>query len=371
MPTALNASRVRLLTVVVPAHNVESCIEESLNSVLSQRRIDLIDIAVIDQGSTDSTYAAASAVAERDRGEHIRLLRASNRGFGEACKMALSVVKTPYVTFLDGHDIHMPDFSDVIVPLLADQKWDVLEYDVARIDDNAKVFGRIKLVREEHRGGHAVDDATLMNFAQRSHTYAWARTYKTALFQPDPFPAGARLHEEEAVVPSVLARALSVYGLREQLVGYRRRAGTFAQSSSLLDIRDLAITGDEVLTRCNGGEHDEFWMAVFRTLFRRACRLAAGVGGAPFGAVLSLLDHMATNYRRTRGRLPGPVRSRVERLGRFRLGVYMNRAVYLATQPVRKPVRRYRHRHGEAGPAMDRYRLPGSDTAAEPNSKTD
>ncbi len=81
--------------------------------------------------------------------------------------------------------------------------------------------------------------------------------------------------------------------------------------------------------------------------------------------MLSLLDHMATNYRRTRVRLPGPVRPRVERLGRFRLGVYMNRAAYLATQPVRKAVRRYRHRHGEAGPAMDRYRLPGSDTAAK------
>lgn len=367
----MNGSQVRLLTVVIPAYNVESCIEESLNSVLSQRWIDSIDIAVIDQGSTDSTYAAASAVAERDRGEHIRLLRASNRGFGEGCKVGLSVVKTPYVTFLDGHDIHMPDFSDVIVPLLTDQKWDVIEYDVAMIGDSGQVLERIKLVREARAGGHAVDDAALMDFAQRSHAFAWARTYKTALFQPDPFPAGARHHEEEAVVPSVYARALSVYGLRKGLVGYRRRGGRFAQASSVQDVRALAITGDEILTRCKGGEHDEFWMTVFRNLFRRTCRVAARVEGAPFGAVLSLLDHMATNYRRTRVRLPGPVRPRVVRLGRFRLGVYMNRAAYLATQPVRKAVRRYRHRHGEAGPAMDRYRLPGPDTAAEPNSKTD
>lgn len=249
IPIASDRTRARLLTVVIPAHNVESFIEESLNSVLSQRWVASIDIAVVDVGSTDSTYDAAKAVAERDRDEHIRLIRQSVCSRGGGRKTGLALVKTPYVTFLDGSDICMPNFSDVIVPLLAGEKWDMLEYNVAIIGNDGKVRTDIELVHEESVGGYAMNPATLMSLADRYHTYAWARTYRTALFHPDPFPAG-RSFEEEAVAPSVYVRAQSVYRLRARLAGYRRRSATFAQPSSMHDVRDLAITGDEVLARC-------------------------------------------------------------------------------------------------------------------------
>ncbi|TCK32704.1 glycosyl transferase family 2 [Paraburkholderia sp. BL8N3] len=294
MHTASDRTRARLLTVVISAHNVESFIEESLNSVLSQRWVDAIDIAVVDVGSTDSTYDAAKAVAERHRDKHIRLIRQSVCSRGGGRKTDLALVKTPYVTFLDGSDICMPNFSDMIVPLLAGEKWDMLEYNVAILGNDGKVRRGIELVREENVGGYAMNPATLMSLADQYHTYAWARTYKTALFRPDPFPA-ARSFEEEAVGSSVYVRAQSVYRLHARLAGYRRRPGTFEQRSSMHDVRDLAITGDEVLARCQGGEHDEYWLTIFRKLFRRACRVSVCVDRASFGEALSFLDHMSTN----------------------------------------------------------------------------
>jgi glycosyltransferase involved in cell wall biosynthesis len=48
-----------LLSIVVTAHNVDGYIEEALNSVLGQPDIDAIRIIVVDDGSTDSTVAAA------------------------------------------------------------------------------------------------------------------------------------------------------------------------------------------------------------------------------------------------------------------------------------------------------------------------
>src|ERR1700761_6023138 len=122
----LQANRIRspLVTIIVAAYNVESYIEDALNSLLSQPNVDAIDIIVVDDGSKDKTYAAAKAVVDADGGEHVRLVRQSNRGLSDARNAGLALVRTPYVGFLDGDDMMGPDFLSVVLPLLTGD-WDM------------------------------------------------------------------------------------------------------------------------------------------------------------------------------------------------------------------------------------------------------
>jgi glycosyltransferase involved in cell wall biosynthesis len=258
----------RPLTVVNPAYNVDGYIEEALDSALAQRWIDSIDIVVVvDDGSSDSTYAQVQAVVERDRGEHIRLSHQSNRGVSEARNVGLAAVRTPYVAFLDGDDVYMSNFSDLVVPMLGGLEWDIIEYNIAIIDDHGKMLDQLEVVPRERAGGHAMDQSTMMHFANRFHTVVWARIYKTALFDPKPSPTG-RHYEDAAVIPAVYLRAQRVPD-RAALLGYRRRFGSITQQSPLRNVRDLLVAGDEALVRGKGAEHDEYWLTIFHQLFRQ------------------------------------------------------------------------------------------------------
>ena len=331
--------RTPLLTVVIPAYNVDGYIEEALDSVLSQQYIDDIDIVVIDDGSSDTTAAVVNKVMARDSGGHIRLIRQRNRGLSGARNAGIAVVRTPYVGFLDGDDIFLPDFSASIVPLLAEDTWDMLEYNVSIIDDHSQNLDTIELVPQAIGGGSPVDHTTRMHFAEAFHTFVWARVYRTSLFGPAPFPLG-RHYEDIAVVPSVYLSAHSMYKIARPLIGYRRRFGSITQGAPVQDVRDLQATGREVLEKITDGEQEEFWMTIFHKLFRRACHICARVDRASFSEGFLTIKQMAADYEKIQVARAEGHASRTGSLGRFALAVRADRAMNFAKTLAKKCLRR-------------------------------
>jgi glycosyltransferase involved in cell wall biosynthesis len=267
MTTQAYRTRSPLLTIIIAAYNVEIYIDDALNSLLSHPFIDAVDIIVIDDGSQDRTYAVAKAVVEADGGEHVLLIHQSNGGLSDARNKGCAHVRTPYVGFLDGDDMFLPEFLSVVIPLLAGN-WDMIEYNATIINDRNEPLLDLEIVPPVLAGGRDADRKTVMHFATRFHCFMWARVYRTTLFDPDPFPIG-RHYEDAAVLPSVYLRARSIYYVTKPLICYRRRFGSITQNHLLQQVHDLHSTGREALARCNGGEHDEFWHTVYRKVFRR------------------------------------------------------------------------------------------------------
>ncbi|MDQ7991060.1 MAG: glycosyltransferase family 2 protein [Propionicimonas sp.] len=92
-----------LLSVVIPAYNVEAWLGDCLWSVLRQSLADL-EVLVVDDRSPDRSRA----VAELHRaGDHrVRVLQhRSNRGPAAARNTGLRVARGRYVTFVDGDDL--------------------------------------------------------------------------------------------------------------------------------------------------------------------------------------------------------------------------------------------------------------------------
>lgn len=94
-----------LVSVVIPVFNGEKVIEACLRSVLAQTDVDM-EIVVVDDGSTDSTWAILQRMVAQD--ERIHAIRQANGGVSTARNTALEHCQGEYVRFVDADDVLPP-----------------------------------------------------------------------------------------------------------------------------------------------------------------------------------------------------------------------------------------------------------------------
>ena len=96
---------VPLITVVIPFYNSEKWLAATLDSVLAQTWLR-IEIVLVDDGSTDQSYAVARQYSNR---KDVCLLRQANAGACSARNRGLSKGQGDFVQFLDADDLLHPD----------------------------------------------------------------------------------------------------------------------------------------------------------------------------------------------------------------------------------------------------------------------
>ncbi len=113
----MDAEATPRVSIIMPAFNVASCLEESVSSVLDQGFTDW-ELLILDDGSTDETLALATSLACKDSrikvmalGENCGLpAQVRNRGFEAA--------QGEYFALLDADDVWLPEKLEQQVHLL-------------------------------------------------------------------------------------------------------------------------------------------------------------------------------------------------------------------------------------------------------------
>ncbi|WP_259065417.1 glycosyltransferase family 2 protein [Mucilaginibacter sp. X4EP1] len=93
-----------LVSVIIPLHNTEKYIEQTINSVLSQTWPN-IELIIVDDGSTDNSYEAV----KKFEGEKVKILRQTNQGASAAKQNGLNIAQGQYIQYLDADDLLDPD----------------------------------------------------------------------------------------------------------------------------------------------------------------------------------------------------------------------------------------------------------------------
>lgn len=96
-----------LISIIIPAYNVEKYIVECLQSVQRQTVANWQAI-IVEDGSTDKTAKIAQTITEQDN--RFRLIRQPNAGVSAARNTGLQAATGVYVAFLDGDDMWEPTF---------------------------------------------------------------------------------------------------------------------------------------------------------------------------------------------------------------------------------------------------------------------
>lgn len=91
-----------LISVVIPAFNASSTIDETLRSVRSQSH-ELLEIIVVDDGSTDDTLVIVQGHVEED--SRVRVIKQENAGVAAARNAGWRAARADLIAFIDADDL--------------------------------------------------------------------------------------------------------------------------------------------------------------------------------------------------------------------------------------------------------------------------
>lgn len=94
-----------LISVIIPAYNVEQYLRQCVDSVLAQTYQN-IEIIIVDDGSMDGTGILADEIAGEQIGCSISVIHKQNGGLSDARNVGLKYAKGDYVAFLDADDYY-------------------------------------------------------------------------------------------------------------------------------------------------------------------------------------------------------------------------------------------------------------------------
>lgn len=193
-----------MLSVIIPVYNTAQTLDACVESVL-QQQIDEMQLLLVDDASPDEAPARCDAWAARHP-QRIRVIhQPKNGGLSAARNAALDVVlregKTDIITFVDSDDRLAPNTYAPLLALMAQHPdVDMLEY----------TYQEVPYINKGVNGGNN-KAPTLYADAQRywlqeqvyTHSYAWNKLYRTALWRDVRFPVG-RTFEDMHTLPRLL-----------------------------------------------------------------------------------------------------------------------------------------------------------------------
>ena len=112
----------KLVSVIIPAYNIEDYIGRCLDSVLSQTYKNL-EIIGIDDGSSDRTGEILDNYAKKDR--RIKVIHKENGGVSSARNKGIEAAEGDYIGFIDGDDLIEPEMYKTLVDLLEEENADI------------------------------------------------------------------------------------------------------------------------------------------------------------------------------------------------------------------------------------------------------
>lgn len=239
-----------LLSIIIPAYNVEGTLRECLESVLSQH-VDDMEIILVNDGSTDNTAEICDEFGIRD---NIKVIHQENAGLSEARNAGLELAEGELITFVDSDDYLEPNTYPRLIGIMERHpQYDILEYSIVK-EDNGKVLFSLDLPDREYT------DMAQYWFDGRAYThcYAWNKVYRRRLFHGVRYPKGKKF-EDVYMLPQLLRNAKVVRTTHLGLYHYIYNVDGItvsADGNALFELlkAHLPLINDKTLRSYNGFE---------------------------------------------------------------------------------------------------------------------
>lgn len=227
-----------VLSVIIPAYNVEGTLTRCMKSVLSQG-VDDMEVILVDDGSTDGTSKLCDDYAKNGK---VTVVHQKNAGLSEARNTGIGIAKGELITFVDSDDfIATGTYKPLTELMLANPKYDILEYPIVR-EDGLKILLDLDLQEKEYTD---MREYWLVGKAY-NHTFACNKIYRRKLFSSVNFPKGKKF-EDVFTLPKLLKHCRCVRTTSNGLYHYTYNTSGITVSADGAAWRDLLDANMKVI----------------------------------------------------------------------------------------------------------------------------
>lgn len=140
-----------LLSIIIPTYNNAEFIISTLSS-LQQGLTDEVEIIIINDGSTDNTDEKIANFYQLRPCNNVKIIHQANQGVAIARNRGLDIATGIHIAFVDSDDIISPDYFTLLLPILREQRYDIVEFSLTRDEEKlhtAQHSSNEKIARSE------------------------------------------------------------------------------------------------------------------------------------------------------------------------------------------------------------------------------
>jgi glycosyltransferase involved in cell wall biosynthesis len=203
------------ISIIIPVYNVETYLEECLDSILTQD-LHEIEIICVNDGSTDSSFSLLEQYATQD--QRVIVINQENGGPGRARNTGLKKARGEYIFFPDSDDYLL--ISNALTLLYNT----AIEYDLDIVSSNFATVGEEQKESRAKRKEGIISNGKQFLLSGRTNAAAWAKLYKRSYLGSIHFLFDETiLYEDSEAFPRFYINATRVSHIDAVLYAYRQR----------------------------------------------------------------------------------------------------------------------------------------------------
>ena len=231
------------LSIIIPIYNVESYIEDCLDSLLNGTdNMNEIEVILIDDGSVDNSSNICKRYCQKY--SFVKLIKQDNKGQAAARNHALSVAKGTWISYVDSDDKVVRSFLRILIDIIDnctdDAELVMFKYNILK--QSKREYSKFN--REKLKEISKKEAMFLLTAPKYFGNYLWNKIYKRSLLQKIMLPEGKK-YEDIATLYKYVYYSNKVFLYDDVLYFYRQRNG------STVHLIDARIGVDEIEARRN------------------------------------------------------------------------------------------------------------------------
>lgn len=172
----------KILTITIPAYNVEKYLDNTLSTILDEQILDEIEILIVNDGSNDKTKDIGRQYEKRYP-QSIQLVNKKNGGHGSAINKGIELATGRYFKLIDGDDWVDTKKFVKFVKALKNVESDVVAIPYVCVNDITKEQ-EIKMFSNVELGKKYQADDILNNISDQYAMHAL--TFRTSILKQIP-----------------------------------------------------------------------------------------------------------------------------------------------------------------------------------------
>ena len=229
---------MKKVSIIVPVYNVDNYLAKCLITLVRQSLVD-IEILVVDDGSTDGSFAIASDFETRFP-DKIRLFTKENGGLSDARNFGLDRAEGEFIGFVDSDDYVSTTMFEEMYALAKKHSAEMVICNLQKVNEEEEITQ--KLTQLQNMPEKIVLKEQFSVFSDMSY-FACNKLFHRSLFETARFKKGVHF-EDIQLIPQLLLKSTVVAQTQEYHYNYFERKNSISKTHSLKGLDILRAVED-------------------------------------------------------------------------------------------------------------------------------